>query len=790
MHRVLVLAGAAAVAAAKTVPETAARLEGKACRDGFHTFKFCDTGLSKAERVDALIAELRDEEIPPLLTARAQTGGGGGSPGPANNVTRLGLPQYDWGLNCIHGVQSSCVMGKDGAERCPTDFPNAVNLGATWNTSMWAAMGRIIGREVRALYVGGATEFSPWSGRPLIGLDCWSPNINLNRDPRWGRNSEVPGEDPRVNGAFGVAVTQAQQWNPTEPRYLQSVVTLKHWAVYQNEDIPAPRGAFNAKVANHTLSSQYFPAFAASVKRGGAKGVMCSYNAVNGVPACANQFLDATLRDTWGYEGYVTSDTTALSYIYEKEYHHWVNTSEQAACAALQAHTDIASDTVYHSSLMSAVAKGLCSRDLVTSALRNTLGLLFDMGLFDPAEEQPLWSIPLDVVGSQPSLAVAAQAARESMVLLKNDATEARGLPFAKAQKVGVFGPHYNATSALVGDYFGQICPSSDGMECVQSPLAAIQAVASSAVGAAGCDVKTNDSSRFGDVLAAVDGVDAAVLVFGIDLTVEKEEHDRTAIDLPGAQRALLKQVLEKLAAQGKPAVVVLVNGGAVSLGKAILDLAPAVVEAFYPGRWGSQAIAATVFGDNDRLGGKMPYTVYPAEYVDAIDMGNMAFDDAATPGRSYRYYTGIPEWRFGHGLSLTEFAVDVMRVTGSLSCDDPDAVLAVRVQVTNTGARAGDTVVQVYKQGSKAVPPPRGRLAVIREIVEWKRVHLAAGEGATVDFHLTREMFLEVTAVGDRVCYPETRDVVVGDGNPEKEVPLRITLSGAEATVRHFPDV
>jgi beta-glucosidase-like glycosyl hydrolase len=265
MWRWLALAAVLALAAAKTVPVSNATLATRACRPGFDTFAFCDTTRSIQERVDDLISRLTDDEITPQLTARHH---GGGNPGPESNVTRLGIPTYDWGMNAIHGVQSSCVLDH-GVTRCPTSLANPVNFGCAWNASLARTMGAIIATETRALWLAGATEESTWSGLPVIGLDAWrcasaaerrwtcvgewfsgkgsastyasavclvplpllSPNINIARDPRWGRNQEVPSEDPLLNGDYGAAYTAGIQQGE-DPRYVKVAVTLKHWDAY------------------------------------------------------------------------------------------------------------------------------------------------------------------------------------------------------------------------------------------------------------------------------------------------------------------------------------------------------------------------------------------------------------------------------------------------------------------------------------------------------------------------------------------------------------------------------
>jgi len=436
-------------------------------------FPYCNTSLSLEKRVDNLISLLREDEIPPLLTARE---GGGGSPGPPGNVSRIGLPEYDWGVNCIHGVQTTCGTNAKGEPACPTSFPNPNALGASFNSTAWREMGKVIGRELRSLWLHGATESSPWSGKPHAGLDCWSPNININRDPRWGRNQEVPSEDPYLNGQFGKAYTVGLQKGENEdPRYIQAVVTLKHWDAYSLEDSGNfTRHNFNAVVDNFTLADTYFPAFKETVKNGEALGVMCSYNSLNGVPTCAHPFLNSVLREEWGFEGYVTSDTGAVADIYKE--HHYVKTESEAACAALKGGgCDMDSGKIYHDSLLQGVKEGHCSMEDVKTALRRTLGLRFKLGLFDPIESQPYWHVGRDEVNTTASQALNLQMTQESLVLLKNEAISGTSvLPLSKGLKrVAVIGPHSRAKAELVGNYLGEICPGNN-FDCIISPAQAV----------------------------------------------------------------------------------------------------------------------------------------------------------------------------------------------------------------------------------------------------------------------------------------------------------------------------
>lgn len=251
---------------------------------------------------------------------------------------------------------ASCVE-VHGKTVCPSSFQNPVNFGATWNKTAFHTLGAIIATELRALWLLGATEENAWSGRPHAGLDCWSPNININRDPRWGRNQEVPSEDPLINGEFGKLYTKGLQ-EGEDSRYLKTIVTLKHWNAYSLEDSDGrTRHNFNAKISNFALQDTYWPAFKMSVMDGKAKGVMCSYNAVNGKPTCAHPLLAKVLRDEWKFDGYVTSDTGAIDDIYAK--HHYAHNASAAVAVALRdGRCDMDSGAVYHDALLVAVRTG------------------------------------------------------------------------------------------------------------------------------------------------------------------------------------------------------------------------------------------------------------------------------------------------------------------------------------------------------------------------------------------------------------------------------------------------
>lgn len=368
------------------------------------------------------------------------------------------LPLYhcvcadDWGMNAVHGVQCNCLIDNDtGRIACPTSFSNPVNFGSTWNDSLAIDMGAVVGLETRALWLGGSHEYNG-SPPPHIGLDAWSPNINIARDPRWGRNQEVASEDPLVNGRFGAGYTLGLQGNSSglDSRYYQTIVTLKHWDAYSLEDSDGyTRYNFDANVSAFALADTYWPAFKAAVTTGGAKGVMCSYNAVNGVPTCASSSLTTVLRGQWGFDGYITSDSGAVESIYQQ--HKYVLDPVNASCVAIRdGTTDVCSGQVYYTSLLNATTmpSSPCNRTHLNAALYRTFKLRFQLGLFDPADEShPYWNVPLSQVNTTAAQDLNWLAVKSSMVLLKHDNVT---LPFKLGQKVAVIGPHADDTSVLV----------------------------------------------------------------------------------------------------------------------------------------------------------------------------------------------------------------------------------------------------------------------------------------------------------------------------------------------------
>ena len=586
----------------------------RACAPPHDSYPFCDATLPKEERVNDLIQRLQLHEKPRLLVARQS---------PDSNISRLGIPEYDWGTNCVHGVQSRCAPGGP----CATSFPNPNALGATFNRTLWKQMGRTMGLELRALWLQGIGEAHE-SGLPHLGLDCWSPNINIVRDPRWGRNLETPSEDPKICGAFGTEVTRGLQ-NGVDDKFMQAVVTLKHFDANSLEGNWSRHGkiitrhSVDSQISMYDLFSTFLPAFREAVVEGGARGVMCSYNSINGIPSCANKWLlKDVLRDEWGFDGYVSSDSGAVQDILDP--HHFTSNWTETVAKAVLAGCDVESanwpkdhpwstNGPYISYLPKAVSEGLLPESAIDEALRHSLGLRFDLGLFDPIESQPYWKIPLSVVQSDAHVALSQDATRQGLVLLANP--HANGtlplLPFKANTKIAVIGPHTNSRSSILGNYYGEICPSGNihSTDCVQTIFEAIQdlnikagAAPSDTVNATGVEV--NSTSRLG-ISAALDAANRSnVIVFIGGLStpeLESEGFDRHDISLPGLQPELLR----KLLSLGKPLCLVLIHGGIVTIPDDILSFPNlAIVSAGYPGIYGGIAIAEALFDIPNNTGG------------------------------------------------------------------------------------------------------------------------------------------------------------------------------------------
>ena len=655
-------------------------------------------------------------------------------------VERLGVPEYEWWNEGLHGVARAGVA---------TVFPQAIGLAATWDTELMHSVADVISTEARAKH----NEFVRRGERGRYkGLTFWSPNINIFRDPRWGRGQETYGEDPYLTSRLGVAFVRGMQGD--DPKYLKVVATPKHYAVHSG---PEPeRHAFDARAFERDLRETYLPAFRATVTEGGAASVMCAYNRTNGEPCCANkELLTDILRGEWKFGGYVVSDCGAITDIWKG--HGFAKSEAEASALAVKAGTDLACGSEYKS-LIQAVKDKLISEAEIDTALGRLLTARFRLGMFDPPELVPYARIPYSENDSPAHRALALKAARESIVLLKN---ERDALPLGKDVKtVAVIGPNADAPDVLLGNYNGQPSKSVTPLEGIRNKVSSATTVLYSA-GVPPPGAKAGpDAARAlrEDALSKARRADVVIMVLGITPSVEGEEMDvklegfrggdRTDISLPKAQEELLREVH----ALGKPVVLVLMGGSALAVNWADANV-PAIVEVWYPGEEGGTALADVLFGDYSPSG-RLPVTFYKS--VDDLP----PFDDYSMRGRTYRYFKGEPLYPFGHGLSYTKFSYAGLSVS-------PRVVKAgqgvrVSADVRNVGAREGEEVVELYLTDVAASAP-----VPLRSLQGVERVSLRPGERRRVTFTLGPRQLSIIDERGRRVVEPGEFAVTVGGKQP-----------------------
>jgi len=699
---------------------------------------FCNAQLPLESRLDDLVGRLSLSEMAGLLGPDTKTGVGACNFMDAG-VVRLGIPPYMHLVETNTAVASTCL----GPMKCATEFAGPTGLAASFNRSMWLAKGDVISTEMRAfnnLNWYRATGDAPKS---LIGLTGFGPNINIVRDPRFGRNSELPSEDPLLSGQYAAHyVRGCQQGRDGNSTYLRMVSGLKHYDAYSVED-GRPYRSFN--ISHFDLWDTYLPQYRIGFAAG-ARATMCSYASINGVPSCANDYiLNQVLRDTWGHD-YVVVGTDCGAIDNMINANHYAKSPLDAVQKSFNAGADMELGDTYYSPtqyggsglLEQAVQQGLVTTDRVKTSVRRVLQNRFLLGQFDPLAQQPLTRIGAEAVNSSAHQAINLDATLQSIVLLKNQGV----LPLSAGRKLAVLGPHSISTRDLIEDYAGdQRC--SDGSDnCIPT----IGAMLTAANGpqfttvVPGIAMDSRDRSGIPAALAAARLADAVVLCLGIGHTQEHEGMDRTLITLPGLQEEFALQVF----ALGKPVVLVLVNGGVVAIDN-LINPADAIVEAFYPSMRGGEALASLLFGQTNRWG-KLPVTMYPAAYTSQVSMYN--FDMSLAPGRTYRYYTGPVLFPFGFGMSYTTF---------DMNCDPTPSEDTYQCQLRNTGNVDGDEVIMVYHRVGDDISKKVTHPVPLRRLVDFERAFVARGGSSSVYFNFSFEYLVLTDDSGQEVVYPGT---------------------------------
>lgn len=670
---------------------------------------FRNEELPVAERVEDLLGRLTTEEKIGLLRATA----------PA--IPRLGIPKYYHGNEALHGIVRP---GKF------TVFPQAIGLAATWDPDLLQQVSTAASDEARARWneLGrGERQTAQFSDL----LTFWSPTVNMARDPRWGRTPETYGEDPFLTGEMGTAFVKGLQGD--DPRYLKVVSTPKHFTANNEEH---NRFECNAIISEKQMREYYLPAFESCIRRGEAASIMTAYTAINGIPCTGNPWLmQKVLREDWGFGGYVVSDCGAPALLLSG--HHYVSSREDAAAVALSAGLDLeCGDDIFVEPLREALEKGKVSQADIDRAARNILTARMRLGLFDNPSHVPFNRISPSVVGCEKHRQLALQAAREAIVLLKN---EGGALPLKRSglRSLAVVG--INAANCEFGDYSG---------EPIGTPVSILEGIRAMA----GPGITVRHAPWGSDHAAALAAeCDVVVAVMGINKSIEREGQDRSEMGLPAEQVAFLRQVY----AANPHMVLVLVAGSSLSLEWEQENI-PAIVNAWYPGEQGGTAVAEVLFGDYNPAG-RLPLTYYTS--LDDLP----PFDDYDITKRTYKFFEGEVQYPFGHGLSYTRFDYSGLKVK------DRGDRIEVSFLLHNCGSCDGDEVAQVYVR----IPGYEGK-APLKELRGFKRVFLKKGERKKVLIPLRRE---------DLRFWSESRGAfVVPEGLPEVMVgassaDIRLTL-------------
>jgi beta-glucosidase len=674
------------------------------------------------ERVDDLLARMTLEEKISQMRHNAAA------------IPRLDIPAYNFWNEALHGV------GRNGRA---TVFPQAIGMAATWDPALIERIAAAIADEARAKYHATMRQ----KGDTLIyqGLTFWSPNVNIFRDPRWGRGQETWGEDPFLTGEMGAAFVRGLQGN--HPAYLKTAACAKHYAVHSGPE--QERHTFDAIVSPRDLRDTYLPAFKKLVTEANVEAVMGAYNRTNGEPCCASQLLlGDILRGEWTFTGHVVSDCGALSDIHAT--HKVTANGVETAALALKKGCDIGCDCVYADHLAEAIQRGLVTEADLDRALARTLATRFKLGMFDPQEHVPYASTPLSVVGSQEHRKLAYEAAAKSVVLLKNNAV----LPIRNdVRSICVLGPNAASTEALLGNYYGLSDSLSTLLEGIVGRVPPeVKVEYRPAVQLTVANHNVVDHS----VHVAADS-DLTIACMGLSPLLEGEEGDamlsdaagdRSDIGLPEAQVAYLK----KIAAAGARIVLVLCGGSPIALGE-VQDLAEAIVFVWYPGQEGGRAVADVLFGDIGPSG-KLPLT-FPTSLKQLPP-----YDDYAMTGRTYRYMADDPLYPFGFGLSYTQFAYSGLELGASqIAAGDS---LGVRCTISNTGQVESEEVAQCYLSDVEAsVPVP------LHKLVAFQRVRLAPGEQRTLEWTITPDMLALIDEDGQSRLEPGQFRITIGSCSP-----------------------
>tara|TARA_B110000971_G_scaffold103160_1_gene106125 strand:- start:1214 stop:3430 length:2217 start_codon:yes stop_codon:yes gene_type:complete len=704
--------------------------------------KYSNTSLDFETRASDLVLLMTLEEKISQL--------GDGAPA----IPRLNIQEYHWWNECLHGVARAGTA---------TVFPQAIGMAASFDTNTMREVADIISDEARAKHHEAQRNKNY---NIYNGLTFWSPNINIFRDPRWGRGHETYGEDPYLTGQMGMQFVKGLQGN--DPKYFKVIATAKHFAVHNG---PEPnRHSFNVLPSKRDLWETYLPAFKDLIVDAKVYSVMGAYNRVDGESASASwMLLSDILRKQWGFEGYVVSDCGAINDIFDS--HKIVNTQEEAAALGIRRGCDLNCGSVYQRALKKAVSQGLIGIKEIDLSVYRLMLARMKLGMFDPTELVPYAQIPFELNNSRAHDDMALKMAHKSMTLLKNNGI----LPLNKnlIKKIAVIGPNADNINALRGNYYG----SASNPVTIINGIKAKAGTEIEVVYHKGVSLVTSQNKDSlvlsKEILKDIETADVSLFVGGLDATWEGEESnemrahngedgflggDRTKIELPEVQLNALKAMTKT----GTPVVFVLLAGSAVSFNGLEQEL-EGLLAAWYPGQRGGDAVADVLFGEYNPAG-RLPVTFYSS--TDEL-AGFEDYNMRAGKGFTYRYYNGEALYPFGHGMSYTKFKYSEMTIdkTNIVKSDE----ILVSVKVKNSGVLDGEEVVQLYIKDVESTT-----WMPLKQLREFKRISLKKGEQKTVEFKLKAIEDLRHYDATKQSYVVEPGDFEIQIGSSSKDIRLK----------------
>lgn len=686
--------------------------------------------LSFEERAKDLVSRMTIEEKVTQMLHSSPT------------IPRLGIEAYNWWNEALHGVARAGVA---------TMFPQAIAMAATFDDELIQKTADIISTEARAKY----HEFQRKGDHDIYkGLTFWSPNVNIFRDPRWGRGHETYGEDPYLTGKLGMAFVRGLQGN--DKKYLKTAACAKHFAVHSGPE--GERHSFNAIVSKKDLNETYLPAFKKCVKDAKVEAIMGAYNRTNGEPCCGSKtLLKDILRDKWGFKGHVVSDCWAIKDFHEN--HGVTVTAPESVSLAVKNGCDLNCGNMF-ANLLIAHKEGLISEEAIDTAVTRLMITRMKLGMFDKPEKVPYTSIPYEKNDCDEHRQFALEVAKKSIVLLKNE-NNLLPLDKNKLKSIAVIGPNADSRNALAGNYYGTASNYVTVLEGIKRKVSLDTRI----YYAPGCHLYKNkveehayDRDRLHEAVSAAERADLTIMCLGLDAGLEGEEGDQSNayasgdkldLNLPGLQQELLEAVYKT----GKPIVLLLLTGSALSVTWADKNI-PAIVLGWYPGAQGGDAVASMLFGEYSPAG-RLPVTFYSSteELPD--------FSDYSMKNRTYRYMKNEALYPFGYGLSYSKFEYNNIRLSKDKISAGQDINISVRVR--NVGNFDSEECVQLYLQDEQA-----GVEVPIWQLKGFKRILLKMNEEKTVEFIIQPEDMAVVDNDGQYIIEKGIFKVYIGGKQPD----------------------